>query len=251
MSSEATLQRSIKNEENKKWWNRSWSSVDVRKQQLQRRRHFDYSCPHEGVETMRNLIEHSAVCSVSPDRIHRRTEEKFREMAATVADLPPINRVEHLRIKEGSRIANHMLSDKCRIMHVDAPMLQGRWTDDWAKPENIRTMQRLRNRVQAHADRRNHNFMLREKNRVEQIQRHRISEDGIVDRGETDAGLAPQLNIPRNEIFNAMSRIQGNPGLSRIGCKPQTGPQILSTARSGFTAQLNAYNQAMGKNSRR
>ena len=74
--------------------------------------------------------------------------------------------------------------------------LQGRWTDDWAKPENIRTMQRLRNRVQAHADRRNHNFMLREKNRVEQIQRHRISEDGIVDRGETDAGLAPQLNIP-------------------------------------------------------
>ena len=131
MSFEATLQRSIKNEENKKWWNRSWSSVDVRKQQLQRRRHFDYSCPHEGIETMRNLIEYSAVCSKSPDRIHRRLESKFRELAEATANLPTINRVEHLRIKEGSRIANHMLTDKCRIMHVDAPCLQGRWTSDW------------------------------------------------------------------------------------------------------------------------
>lgn len=241
MSSEATLQRSIKNEENKKWWNRSWSSVEVRKQQLQRRRHFDYSCPHEGIETMRNLIEHSAVCSVSPDRIHRRLEENFRKMAEKTAELPPTNRLEHLRIREGNRIANHMLTDNCRIMHVDAPMLQGRWTSDWSKPANIATIQRLRARVQTNADRRNNNFMLREKNHVEQIQRHRLSEEGVVARLENEAGLAPQLQVPRNEVYQAMSRIQGNPGLARFGTKPQNGHQILSMARTGYAAQAASY----------
>lgn len=33
--------------------------------------------------------------------------------------------IYNIFLLQGSRIANHMLSDKCRIMHVDAPMLQG------------------------------------------------------------------------------------------------------------------------------
>lgn len=112
-----------------------------------------------------------------------------------------------------------------------------------SKPENIATIQRLRKRVETHAARRNHNFMLRERNRVEQIQRHRMAEGGIVSRLEFEAGLAPQLNIPRNEVYQAMSRIQGNPGLARLGRRPQNGHQILSLARSGFAGQAKAYKQ--------
>jgi len=246
-SSEATLQKSIKESENKNWWNRSWSSIDVKKQQLQRRRHFDYSCPHEGVETMRNLVEHAAICSSAPDRIHKRMEENFRAFAARSAELPPSNKLEHLRIREGARIANHMLEDKCRIMDVDAPVLQGVWTSDWTDPAKLRAMNKLRDRVQTHADRRNNNFMLRERNHVEQLQRHKMSEDNIVSRLETEAGLAPLLTIPRNEVYQSMSRIKGEPGLARHGVSPETGYKVMNMAKMGYAAHKAAYDGAQSR----